>query len=194
MTPFFTPTPNPWGAPKIFLAGVGVRMTEVAGEVADGFICHAFTTERSLRETTLPALRRGRLAAGRTMDDFQVVGPSFVVTGADDEELAAADAATRRQIAFYGSTPSYRPVLEQHGWGDLQPELNALSKAGRWEQMASLIDDEILDAFAIVAAPEQIAAELHRRYGDVVQRVSLYLPAGHVPRRWGRVVEDVTNF
>jgi probable F420-dependent oxidoreductase len=193
MTPFFTPPPNPWGPPKIFLAGVGERMTEVAGEVADGFICHAFTTERYLRERTIPALARGRAAVGKTMEGFEIAGPSFVVTGADEKEMAAADVAIRRQIAFYGSTAAYRPVLEQHGWGHLQDELNALAKAGRWDDMGTVIDDEVLDAFAVVAEPEQIGPELHRRYGDVVQRISLYLPYEDDPSRWGPVIKTVTT-
>src|SRR5215831_17815943 len=90
MTPFFSPGPNPYGVPKIFLAGVGELMTEVAGEVADGFLCHGFTTEKYLREVTIPALERGRAKAGKTMEGFEVMGPSFVVTGNNEEELATA--------------------------------------------------------------------------------------------------------
>ena len=127
------------------------------------------------------------------MEGFEIAGPSFVVTGADEKELAAADEAVRRQIAFYGSTPAYRPVLEQHGWGHLQDELNALAKAGRWDDMGSVIDDEVLHAFAVVAEPEQIGPELHRRYGDVVQRISLYLPYEDDPGRWGPVIKTVTT-
>ena len=148
MTPFFDPGPNPNGDPKIFLAGVGPLMTEVAGEVCDGFICHGFTTERFLREVTIPALERGRAKAGKTMEGFEIVGPSFVVTGNDEEELAKAAAGTRQQISFYGSTPAYRPVLDLHGWGGLQDELNTLSKQGKWEEMGTLVDDEILNTFA----------------------------------------------
>ena len=155
--------------PRIFLAGVGALMTEVAGEVCDGFICHGFTTERYFREVTLPALERGRAKAGKTMEGFEISGPSFVVTGTNEEELEAAAAGTRQQIAFYGSTPAYRTVLELHGWGDLQDELNALSKQGEWVKMGTLIDDEILNTFAVVGEPEQIAPELHKRYGDVDQ-------------------------
>ena len=144
MTPFFTPNPNDiaeYGVPKIFLAGVGELMTEVAGEVCDGFICHGFTTEKYLREVTLPALVRGRAKAGKTMEGFEVVGPSFVVTGNNDEELEAASIGTRQQIAFYGSTPAYRGVLDIHGWGGLQDELNTLSKAGKWVEMGNVINE-----------------------------------------------------
>jgi probable F420-dependent oxidoreductase len=194
MTPFFTPDAAElagFGVPKIMLAGVGEMMTEIAGEVCDGFICHGFTTERYLREVTLPALERGRTRAGRSMDDFQISGPSFVVTGNDERELAAAAAGTRQQIAFYGSTPAYRGVLDLHGWGALQDELNALSKQGRWKDMGDLIDDEILAAFAVVGAPEDVAAELHRRYGDVIQRVSFYAPYRSDPERWRKVLDDL---
>ncbi len=194
MTPFFTPEASDvseYGVPKIFLAGVGAMMTEVAGEVCDGFICHGFTTERYLREVTIPALQRGRATAGTTMDGFEVVGPSFVVTGRDETELARAAAATRQQIAFYGSTPAYRPVLELHGWGDLHHELNSLSKQGKWVEMGDVIDDEILDTFAVVAEPEHIAPELHRRYGDVIDRISFYAPYRSDPARWHKILADV---
>jgi len=191
MTPFFTPNPKEldgFGPPKVFLAGVGELMTEVAGEVCDGFLCHGFTTEKYLREVTLPALERGRAKAGKTMEGFEIVGPSFVVTGNTDEEMEAAAAGTRQQIAFYGSTPAYRPVLEIHGWGGLQDELNGLSKQGAWQKMGTLIDDEVLNTFAVVGAPEQIAPELSARYGDVIQRMSFYAPYASDPDRWAAVM------
>ncbi|MGI9052689.1 MAG: LLM class F420-dependent oxidoreductase [Ilumatobacteraceae bacterium] len=194
MTPFFTPDAKDLdgcGVPKVFLAGVGALMTEVAGEVCDGFLCHGFTTERYLREVTIPALERGRAKAGKTMDGFQIVGPSFVVTGNGDEEMEAADAGTRQQIAFYGSTPAYRGVLDLHGWGGLQEELNGLSKQGEWVQMGKLIDDEILNTFAVVGPPEQVGPELHRRYGDVVDRISFYAPYKSDPDRWSQVLADI---
>jgi probable F420-dependent oxidoreductase len=191
MTPFFTPSATDlgdFGVPKIFLAGVGELMTEVAGEVCDGFLCHGFTTEKYLREVTLPALARGRAKAGKTMEGFEIAGPSFVVTGNDEAEIAKAADATRQQIAFYGSTPAYRGVLETHGWGGLQDELNALSKQGKWVEMGSLIDDEALNTFAVVAEPEGIAPELGRRYGDVIGRVSFYAPYASDPERWRSVM------
>ncbi len=194
MTPFFAPNSadlDGFGVPRIYLAGVGERMTEVAGEVADGFLCHGFTTEKYLREVTLPALERGRAAAGKTMDGFDIAGPSFVVTGNDEAEQAAAASGTRQQIAFYGSTPAYRGVLEAHGWGALQDELNALSKQGRWTDMGELIDDEILQTFAVVGPPESIAPELRRRYGDVISRISFYVPYRSDPDRWHAVLDDL---
>ena len=194
MTPFFAPAATDldgFGVPKIYLAGVGELMTEVAGEVCDGFLCHGFTTERYLREVTIPALERGRAKAGKTMDGFSIMGPSFVVTGANDEEMEKAAAGTRQQIAFYGSTPAYRTVLELHGWGGLQDELNALSKQGEWVKMGSLIDDEILNTFAVVGTPEDVAPELHRRYGDVIDRVSFYAPYQSDPDRWRQVLDAI---
>jgi probable F420-dependent oxidoreductase len=191
MTPFFDPGPNPHGHAKIFLAGVGELMTEVAGEVCDGFICHGFTTERYLREVTLPALERGRAKAGKTLEGFEIAGPSFVVTGNDAEEMEKAAVGTRQQIAFYGSTPAYRGVLELHGWGGLQEELNALSKQGQWKEMGELIDDDMLNTFAVVAEPEAVAPELGKRYGDVIGRISFYVPYASDPDRWRAVMEDV---
>jgi probable F420-dependent oxidoreductase len=191
MTPFFDPGPNPFGRPKIMLAGVGELMTEVAGEVADGFLCHGFTTERYLREVTLPAIERGLAKSGRTLDDFQISGPAFIVTGNSEEELSQAAQGTRQQIAFYGSTPAYRGVLEVHGWGDLQTELNGLSKQGKWVEMGELIDDEVLNAFAVVGEPEQVPAELKARYGDVVDRISFYAPYKSDPGRWRPIFEEL---
>lgn len=176
MTPFFDPGPNPHGSPPVFLAGVGELMTEVAGEVADGFLCHGFSTERYVREVTLPALARGRAKVGKTLEGFQISGPGFLAIGSTEEEIATAVAAIRQQISFYGSTPAYRKVLELHGWGDLQDELTALSKRGRWDTMPELIDDEVLNTFAIVGTPEEVPAEIARRYGDIVQRFTVVVP------------------
>lgn len=176
MTPFFDPGPNPFGAPKVFLAAVGGLMTRVAGEVADGLLCHGFTTESYLREITLPAISAGLDAGGRTRADIELSLPAFVVTGTTEEELAAAAKGTREQIAFYGSTPAYRGVLEHHGWGDLQTELNALSKEGRWVDMGERIEDDMLATFAVVAEPDQVAEQLLARFGDAVDRLSFYLP------------------
>ena len=180
MTPFFSPPPHEWGPPPVFLAGVGERMTEVAGEVADGFFVHPFTTERYLREVTIPALGRGRARAETTgLDGLVLCGPVFACAGRDEVELAAAVAGTRKQIAFYGSTPAYRGVLELHGWGDVQPELTRLSKEGRWADMGDVIDDDLLHAFAVVGAPEAVAKGLRERYEGVLDRITLYTTYEH---------------
>ncbi len=191
MTPFFDPGPHEFGIPRVFLAGVGPLMTEVAGEVCDGFFCHGFTTEKYLREVTLPALERGREKAGRSMDGFEICGPSFVVTGNTAEEFEQAKVGTRQQIAFYGSTPAYRPVLECHGWGDLQTDLNRLSKEGKWAEMGTLIDDEVLETFAVVGEPEEIGPELNQRYSDVISRISFYAPYDADRDRWQKVLTDL---
>ncbi|RDI20895.1 TIGR03617 family F420-dependent LLM class oxidoreductase [Lentzea flaviverrucosa] len=166
MTPFFDPGPNPHGTAPIYLAGVGGLMTEVAGEVADGFLCHNFTTERYLREVTLPALERGRAKAGKTLEGFEISGPVFAAT--NDQEIADV----KRQIAFYGSTPAYRPVLDLHGWGALHDELHRMSRRQQWAQMSKLITDEVLAEFCVLGTPETVTAALLDRYGDVVTRVS----------------------
>ena len=188
MTPFFNPGPNPHGTPKVFLAAVGARMTEVAGEVCDGLLAHGFTTEAYLRETTLPALERGLEKAGRSRANFEISLPVFVVTGTNDEQLAKADRGVREQIAFYGSTPAYRGVLQTHGWGDLQDELNSLSKQGQWTEMGERIDDDVRDAFAVVGEPEEIPGLIRKRYGDIIDRVSFYAPYRSDPERWRGVL------
>jgi probable F420-dependent oxidoreductase len=188
MTPFFDPGPNPYGNPKILLAGVGELMTEVAGEVADGLLVHPLTTERYLREISLPALERGAAKAGKTRDDLTISYPGFVVTGATEEDIAGAAKAAKTQIAFYGSTPAYRPVLDLHGWGDLQPELNTLSKRGEWAAMGELIDDELLHAFAVVCPLDEVAARVLDRWGGLVDRFTFYDPYRVEPEQWRQVL------
>jgi probable F420-dependent oxidoreductase len=172
MTPFFDPGPNPYGLPRIFLAGVGPRMTEMAGEVADGFIVHPFGTERSLRELTIPAVERGAARGGRSLADVEVAFPLMAVVADSEEQLVRGRDAIRPRLAFYGSTPAYKVILDVHGWGDLQPELNRLSKTGDWATMSSLITDEMVDAFSVQGTPDEIGPEVRARYGDLVQRVS----------------------
>jgi probable F420-dependent oxidoreductase len=188
MTPFFDPGPSPYGPPSVQLAAVGELMTEVAGEVADGMILHGFTTERYVREVTLPALERGFAKAGKTRAGFDLSGPLFVVTGTSDEEVEAAREGTKQQIAFYGSTPAYRGVLELHGWGALQDDLNKLSKQGKWVEMGELIDDEMLETFAVIADPEDVPKALTARYGDIVDRLSFYAPYRSNPERWKQIL------
>jgi probable F420-dependent oxidoreductase len=188
MTPFFNPGPNPYGNPKILLAAVGELMNEVAGEVGDGFLVHGFSTERYLREVSLPALERGAAKAGKTRLDRTVSYPGFVVTGPDEQSMEAAAKGVREQIAFYGSTPAYRPVLELHGWGDLQPELNTLSKRGEWVQMGELINDDILNAFAVVAPLDRVATEVRNRFEGMVDRFSFYAPYKVDPDMWKGVL------
>jgi probable F420-dependent oxidoreductase len=176
MTPMFTPEPQPFPAPRVFIAAVGEAMTEMSGEVADGLLAHAFTTRRYLHEVTMPAVQRGLQRSGRDRSEFQVACPVFVVTGDEAAELALGAAGVRKQIAFYGSTPAYRKVLELHGWGDVATELHQLSLQGEWDAMGTLIDDEILDAFAVVAPTDKLAAALQSRCDGVIDRVMPSFP------------------
>lgn len=176
MTPMFTPEHHDYGLPKVFIAAVGDLMTEMTGEVADGILAHAFTTKRYFSERTLPAVQRGLDRAGRSRSDFSVSCPIFVVTGYDDAELTAAAVGTRKQIAFYASTPAYRKVLDLHGWGDLHTELHRLSLAGEWDTMGTLISDEILEEFAVVAPIDELAAKIRDRCDGLIDRVMMGFP------------------
>ncbi len=192
MTPVFNPGPHPFGLPPIFLAGVGPKMTEVAGEVADGFLVHPFGTQESLRELTWPALERGLARAGRDRSALEVSAQIMICSGADDEEIEAVRQSTKQQIAFYGSTPAYRPVLEVHGWGDLQHELNAMSKRGQWAEMTDLISDEIVEAVAICAPIGQLAKRVRQRCEGIVDRVSLVAHWSKDPDIWDDVVQELS--
>ncbi len=192
MTPMFDPGPNPHGRPPIHLAAVGPLMTRVAGRVADGLIAHAFTTADYLRRVTLPALETGLAEAGRTRADVEISVPLFVVVTGDDPARREANTRQRAQIAFYGSTPAYRPVLEHHGWSDAHEELHALSRQGRWDDMTAVIDDEMLATFAIVAEPHEIADRIRDRWAGLVDRVQFDPPPGD-PTAWSGVVADLTG-
>jgi probable F420-dependent oxidoreductase len=160
----------------VYLAAVGDLAGDLGHLLADGMLVHPFTTERYLREVTIPAIERGMAKAGRTREnsDFELSLPAFVVTGANEGEREAATGLVKSQVSFYGSTPAYRGVLELHGWGDLQTELNGLSKQGQWGEMAKRIDDEIMAAFSIDAELDEVAPKVLERFGGVVDRVSFY--------------------
>lgn len=175
MPPDFVPPPHDFGPPRVLLAGVDDLMTRVAGEVADGFLCHGYTTARWIRERTLPALREGRARAGGSLDDFEVLGTPFLVTGTD-KEIETTLPVLRGRIAFYASTPAYRGVFALHGWDGASEELTALSKAGRWRDMAGLITDEMVDAFAIVAPADELPARVADRFGGLLTRLSFTPP------------------
>ncbi len=176
MTPMFCPEPNPYGPPKVMLAAVGPMMTRVAAEGADGLLVHGFTTARYLREVTMPIIEAGLVASGRGRADFTTSYPGLIVTGTSEAEYEEARKRVRHQIAFYGSTPAYRAVLDLHGWGDLHRELNRLSKSGDWTTMMSLIEDEVLNTFAVQGEPKAVGTEIVRRFDQLVDRFTLYTP------------------
>jgi probable F420-dependent oxidoreductase len=176
MPPLFNPGPCPFGLPRILVAGTGDLMVQVAAEAGDGLVIHPFTTERYIRDVILPTVERGLMTSARDRNDFELSCQVLVATGTNGEELERAKAEIRKEIAFFGSTPSWRSVLELHGWAELGTSLNGLAKEGRWADMAGLIDDEVLETFAVVGEPNTIASILSRRFDGLLDRVSLYTP------------------
>jgi len=191
MIPAFDPGPNPFGPPPIFVGGFGPRMTAVAGEVADGFFAHPFSSRKSLLENTLPALEEGLARSGRRRADIEVICATLTVTADDETGLERAKLAARKQLAFYGSTPAYLPTLACHGWQDLHQELNRLSKEGRWDDMTSLVDDEILETVAVVGPRREIARRLRERLDGIADGVSLTHNRAPDPAHWADVVADL---
>jgi probable F420-dependent oxidoreductase len=185
MTPTFSPGENPYGPPPIYVGALGPRLTRAAAEHADGLLVMPFGNKRYLHEVTMPAVREGLAAAGKPPQDFAVI-PEIIVSVGEDEE---AHSAARRLLGFYGSTPAYRPVLEIHGWGDLQPELNALSKQGRWQEMGTLIDDEVLHTIAACGTATEVAAHIRDRVDGISDRVCLYQPGPIAPEMLGEIVD-----
>ncbi len=173
MTPVFTPKPSDAGPPRVFLAAVGPLMTQVAADLCEGMLVHPLTSVSYLRDHTLPIIEAGLKRRGLSRRDFELSHGMFVVSGATEEAFGDSRRAVRERIAFYSSTPAYRTVLESHGWGELQPELNLLSKQGRWVEMGELISDEMLDTFAVVGEPERIVPMIRERFAGLVDRVTL---------------------
>jgi probable F420-dependent oxidoreductase len=176
MTPTFNPGPNPYGPPLIYLGALGPLLTRATVEVADGLLVMPFGSKRFLHERVMPIVRDGLAASGRAPSDFAVIPEIIVSSGVNDEEREIADNSARRLLAFYGSTPAYRPVLAVHGWEELQPDLNALSKQGRWQEMGQLIDDDMLHTIVACGTPSAIASHIRDRVEGVSERICLYQP------------------
>lgn len=189
MTPMFDPGPNEFGPPLVYLAAVGPKMLTVAAEVADGLLCHPFVTERYLREVIMPVLA----AARPDPTGYAVCGMPIVATGRDDAELAESVRAARLQIAFYASTPAYRPVLDLHGWGAVHEEMHALSREGRWAEMGDRLDDEIVRTIAVIAEPDRVAGELDKRYGGMLTRCALSTRPGVDPATWAPTLAAISR-
>ena len=185
MPPVFNPGPNRYGPPPVLVGALGPRMTAVAAEVADGILVMPFNSARHFAERTVPAIADGLAVAGRSRPDIEVVGEVIVAMGADDAELAAARSGVRGLLAFYGSTPAYRPVLDVEGWGEIQPELQGLARRGEWGRMSELVDDDMVDTLAVAGTPRQCAEQIAMRFGGQVDRVCCYFPGypvadGHI--------------
>ena len=181
MTPAFNPGPNRYGIPPIYLGALGPLMTRAAAEVADGLLVMPFHSVRHFRERTLPAIDDGLRRSGRARADFDIFPQVIAAIGRTDSQLAAATAGVRALLGFYGSTPAYLPVLEVEGRAELQPQLNVLSKRMEVGEMVKLIDDDLLTPLAVRGTPEECAAEILSRFGDVAQRVCVYFSGYEVP-------------
>ncbi|MFL6088818.1 MAG: TIGR03617 family F420-dependent LLM class oxidoreductase [Aeromicrobium sp.] len=175
MPPLFNPGPLDGPSPEIWLAGVGPRMVETAGAVADGFICHPLLSRSYLADALMPQLSAGRTSTNAS-GPFTVAAMAMAVTGRTEEAFHDAIAGTKRQIGFYASTPAYKPVLDHHGWGDLHGEAHALTKQGRWAELGDLVDDEILHTFAVVGELTEVGAAVRARFAGLAPRVILSLP------------------
>ena len=176
MPPLFNPGPNPYGPPPIALGGLGPQMLRLAAELGDAVYVMPFNTAAHFVSRSLPAIEEGLARGGRDRSSLSVTGEVIICCGRSEAEAEAARAAGRWLLSFYASTPAYRPVLEAEGWEALQPELNVLSKSGRWEEMPGLIDDGMLAALAAVGSPKEVASDVAARFGDHVDRVGFYTP------------------
>ena len=191
MTPMFNPGPNLYGVPPIMLGALGPKMTEVAGEVADGLIVHPFNSMPFLEEHALPAVKRGLEKSNRTLNDFTLQVNAIVITGETEEAYEAAEKSVKSLLGFYASTPAYAPPMEAVGLGDLQPKMNALSKEGKWDELGNYVNDHFVDAFCTRGKPEDIAAQLKAKYGSYADRLAIYAPYAAPDAMWAKIIKEL---
>ena len=189
MSPFFNPGPINHPKIPIFIAGVNPGMARLAGEVADGFQVHPLHTQRYVQEVILPSIEAGALKSGRTRQAVNISIQAFIATNPEEE------AFVRSQIAFYASTPSYRPVMILHGWQEQAEKLSSFASQGQWSEMPNLIDETMLKTFAVVAPPSELADALRERYHSLANRLNLYLPffPGERDAFWRSLIESLND-
>ena len=191
MTPFFNPGPIDHPEIPIYIAGVNTRLARLAGELCDGFHVHPFHTPEYVRQVVEPAVKEGAEAEGRAPSDVELATSVFVITGDSGEAIEQQREKMRAQAAFYASTPTYRTVLDVHGWGEVGERLGGLAREKKWDEMPKQITDEMLHAFAVEAAPDEVGPALVERYEGLIDRVALYVPfvPGEKDEFWRRIVE-----
>jgi probable F420-dependent oxidoreductase len=191
MTPFFNPGPISHPHILVSIAGVNPQLLQVAGEVCDGFQIHPLHTAQYVRQVIIPNLAAGAARAGRRRADLELTTSQFVIAGHTDAEIEAAKAPVREQVAFYASTPTYRVILDVHGWGEVGERLSHHAARKQWDQMPALITDDMLEEFAIVGRWDEIPARIKARYDGLLDRVTYYLPfvPGQDEARWRQTVE-----
>ena len=191
MTPMFNPGANEFGCPSITMGALGPKMTEVAGEVADGLIVHPFNNEPFVRENTLPALDLGIEKSGRDRSDISLNVHAIVITGESEEEMNDARESAKKLLGFYGSTPAYFAPMDSIGYGELHPELNRLSKEGKWDELGEAIDEDFLEAFSVESEPDDLAKRLIDRHGGYANRIGLYAPYNVSEKIWRQLLSDL---
>lgn len=191
MTPAFDPGALDGGPPPIWLGALGPKMVGLATAAADGLLVHPFTSDRHLADVTKPRIDGGLADAARPTTDLTIVGQAIVACAGDVKAQADLDAASRWLVGFYGSTPAYAPVLETERKGHLHPELRRLSREGRWDEMAAMVDDDLLDAVVLRGDPAVVAGRIRERFGDFADRVALSTPGGIADEDLAALVTEV---
>ena len=176
MTPFFSPGPIDFPAPKVHISAINPYNCQLVGELCDGIKLHPFNTPKYLREVIFPSIEKGAKKAGRDPKEIEICGSGFIITGQNEEEVEKTKAPIRQQLAFYASTRTYKPVLDIEGWGDLNQELFAMSVEGKWQEMASRITDDMLDQFAVIGTHDEIVKKIKEKCAGLIDRVNFTIP------------------
>ena len=193
MIPNFVPPSTGQMPVPITIAAVGEHSLRLAGEVCDGVRLHPFCTRAYVEDVVMGRLREGMAKSGRCREAFEITGGGFVATGETDEEVDKVAEWVRYRIAFYGSTPSYWPVFVHHGYGDLGPKLNAMTKEGKWDEIASEVPDDLLNLFAAIGRYDQLADAIKNRFGGVSDAIYASTSQDIRPAIPADVLQDVAR-
>jgi probable F420-dependent oxidoreductase len=191
MSPTFSPGPSEWGAPPIAVGALGPLMTAMAASVADSLAVMPFTSERFFADHTMPAVEKGLANRATDLPAFEILPELIICTGRDEAEMEAAEAGCRGLLGFYSSTPAYRPVLEHEGLGEIQTRAQQYTREGRWDELATLIPDEMLDLISVRGTPKQVAEQINRRYSHYASRVCVYMPYNTPDGLWAELISSL---
>lgn len=197
LTEQWTPPRHDYEDVKVDISAVGPIMVRVAGEVADGVHVHPMHSMHYIHNRLLPGLAEGAARSGRAASKIDKIVPVIVAAGDTPEERAKSTEDAKTTIAFYGATPNYAFQFDDLGYSELNGRLRDCLRSGDSERSRTLITDEVLDQFAVVARWDDIADRMIARYNGIASRLIIYL-ASHwrevdskILERWGEVARAV---
>ncbi len=173
MIPYYNPGPLETGLPEIHLAAINKFMCRLCGELTDGHLPGDPITWKWHEEIMLPNLEIGLERSGRTLKDLDLGGYGFIGCATTDAGIDQVATGLKERVALYASTPEYAEMLEMHGWDVGVADFIELSRENKWKEMGNLVSDKMLEAYSVIAKPDDLPAALKKRYGGKVNRIQI---------------------